>query len=78
MQIREKAKAHALEAIELQRADFERWGIMADWGQVYHTMSPQYEACVIKVFQEMADRGTSVLLCVYVEVCVAQGWCIGN
>eukprot|EP00658_Telonema_sp_P-2_P035885 TRINITY_DN26035_c0_g1_i1.p1 TRINITY_DN26035_c0_g1~~TRINITY_DN26035_c0_g1_i1.p1 ORF type:complete len:352 (-),score=78.02 TRINITY_DN26035_c0_g1_i1:141-1196(-) len=55
--IRRRAKQHALDAIEGQRQDFQRWGVMADWDDVYQTMSPEYEASVIQVFQHMVQNG---------------------
>ena len=33
-QIRARAKQHALDAIKIQQADFQRWGVMTDWNQV--------------------------------------------
>ena len=61
LQIRAAAKAWALAAIETQKADFIRWGVMADWvegdGQGYYTtMAPQYEAAQLG---EMCGTGTA-------------------
>jgi isoleucyl-tRNA synthetase len=48
LEIRSAAKAWALAAIEGQKKDFIRWGVMADWADdgsgMYTTMAPQYEA----------------------------------
>ena len=46
--VRASAKRWAQHAIEEQKKDFVRWGVMADWSEdgsgVYTTMAPQYEA----------------------------------
>lgn len=36
---------------------FQRWGIMADWNNVYKTMDPEYEAAQLRIFSEMMERG---------------------
>lgn len=59
--IRKRARACASEAIARQSADFERWGVLADWdfsaddydGAFYKTMSKEYEAAQLEVFREM-------------------------
>lgn len=57
LQIRQKAREFAEGAISRQRAAFERWGVMADWGQCYYTFDRQYEATQLQVFQEMHSKG---------------------
>nr|XP_046268197.1 isoleucine--tRNA ligase, mitochondrial isoform X3 [Scatophagus argus] len=57
LQIRQKARAFAEEAIARQRAAFQRWGVMADWDQCYYTYDGAYEAAQLKVFQEMHSKG---------------------
>jgi hypothetical protein len=39
------ARRFADEAIEQQRKEFKRWGVMADWDNAYFTYDPAYEAC---------------------------------
>lgn len=55
--IRQAARAEALTAIAAQRAQFKRWGIMGDWDNAYLTMEPGYEACVLRIFRLMVERG---------------------
>ncbi len=43
MDIRQTAKKFADEAIENQRSEFKRWGIMGDWGNAYFTFDPKFE-----------------------------------
>lgn len=57
LQIRQKAREFAENAITRQRAAFQRWGVMADWDQCYFTYDGAYEATQLKVFQEMHNKG---------------------
>ena len=43
--------------IDIQREQFKRLGITADWDHPYATMSPEFEAREVKVFGEMYSRG---------------------
>lgn len=38
LDIRRVAKETALKAIDEQMADLKRWGIMADWNDIYRTL----------------------------------------
>ncbi len=55
--LRKKAKEFALQAIDNQRKDFQRWGIWADWENPYVTLDPAYEAAQIEVFGQMFLKG---------------------
>ena len=57
MAIRRVARQCALDAIDVQRTAFERWGVMADWSTIYRTLDPEYEAHQIDVFRHMVERG---------------------
>ncbi|XP_068436941.1 isoleucine--tRNA ligase, mitochondrial isoform X2 [Clinocottus analis] len=57
LEIRQKARQFAEEAIARQKAAFRRWGLMADWDQCYYTYDGAYEAAQLKVFQEMHGKG---------------------
>ncbi|HDE8589917.1 TPA: isoleucine--tRNA ligase [Staphylococcus aureus] len=56
-EFREKCKEFALEQIELQKKDFRRLGVRADFNDPYITLKPEYEAAQIRIFGEMADKG---------------------
>ena len=43
--------------IDIQRDQFKRMGITADWEHPYATMTPDFEAREVKVFGEMYRRG---------------------
>jgi isoleucyl-tRNA synthetase len=59
--IRKLAQKVALEAIEGQRGDFERWGVMADWQNVkdnnYITMDKEYEFAQLEILKTMILNG---------------------
>eukprot|EP00300_Choanocystis_sp_HF-7_P015042 c18915_g1_i2.p1 GENE.c18915_g1_i2~~c18915_g1_i2.p1 ORF type:complete len:812 (+),score=142.05 c18915_g1_i2:193-2628(+) len=57
VEIRRIASQFASAAIEAQKKDFKRWGIMADWNTCYHTMDPAYEAEELGVFLELFEKG---------------------
>ncbi|NWR69376.1 SYIM protein, partial [Centropus unirufus] len=57
MEIRQRAREFAEQAIEKQKSAFIRWGIMADWANCYHTFDPKYEANQLRVFYKMYDKG---------------------
>jgi isoleucyl-tRNA synthetase len=57
MDIRRTARQFALSAIEQQRADFQSWGVMADWPKPYLTLDPLYEARQIRAFGRLFANG---------------------
>ena len=67
LEIREIARACALEAIGVQKEAFKRWGVMADWDlryasspniqKIYRTLDPEYEAMQLEVLASMVSRG---------------------
>ncbi len=52
-----KSRAYATEQIALQRADFERLGVLGDWSHRYATMDPKNEAGQIRAFKKVMERG---------------------
>jgi isoleucyl-tRNA synthetase len=57
LELRRKAAAFALQAIEEQRASFKRYGVWGDWDHPYMTLRPRYEAAQIGVFGQMYLKG---------------------
>ncbi|MEM9451598.1 MAG: isoleucine--tRNA ligase [Cyanobacteria bacterium P01_E01_bin.6] len=57
IQLRQRAKAWALEQVDQQRTSFKRYGIWGDWEHPYMTMTPDYEAAQVGVFGKMALKG---------------------
>ncbi|KAK4537374.1 hypothetical protein CDCA_CDCA12G3399 [Cyanidium caldarium] len=57
MLIRQVAERFALDAVQEQRASFQRYGVWAAWERPYLTLDPAYEAAQIQVFGEMFLKG---------------------
>ena len=55
--LRKECKEYALKYVDIQREDFKRLGVQADWDNPYVTLLPEYEAKQIEVFGEMAKKG---------------------
>lgn len=60
-QVRKLSRELAHGAIQDQKQDFERWGVLADWsgtpGSYYITMDPAYEAKQYNVLKKMVADG---------------------
>eukprot|EP00301_Raphidiophrys_heterophryoidea_P005169 c12200_g1_i1.p1 GENE.c12200_g1_i1~~c12200_g1_i1.p1 ORF type:complete len:1388 (+),score=335.82 c12200_g1_i1:36-4199(+) len=57
LEIRELSRRVAVDAIEKQRSEFIRWGVMADWDTTYRTLDPVYEAHELRVFADLIEKG---------------------
>ncbi|MBE9055101.1 isoleucine--tRNA ligase [Sphaerospermopsis sp. LEGE 08334] len=57
IQLRQKAKQFALDAVNDQRNSFKRYGVWGDWDNPYLTLKPEYEAAQIGVFGQMYLKG---------------------
>ncbi len=51
------SRAYATEQIAQQMADFQRLGVLGDWGHPYRTMDKANEAGEIRVLQRLVERG---------------------
>ena len=51
------SRAYAGEQIGQQMADFQRLGVLGDWGHIYRTMDPANEAGEIRVLKRLVERG---------------------
>jgi isoleucyl-tRNA synthetase len=56
-QFRAKCREYATAQIDLQRADFKRLGIIADWDNPYRTMDLAYEADILRSLAKIIERG---------------------
>ncbi len=54
---RSACEGFAQNFIDIQREQFKRLGITADWEHPYATMTPEFEAREVKVFGDMYRRG---------------------
>jgi len=54
---RKQAADFARKFVEIQKAEFKRLGVIADWDNPYLTLDPKYEASIVKVFGSLAKKG---------------------
>ncbi|MDR1195696.1 MAG: isoleucine--tRNA ligase [Endomicrobium sp.] len=54
---RKQAADFAMRFVEIQKAEFKRLGVLADWENPYLTLDPKYEASIIKVFGQLTEKG---------------------
>ena len=54
---RKQAADFARRFIEIQKNEFKRLGIIADWDNPYLTLDSKYEASIVKVFGQLAEKG---------------------
>jgi isoleucyl-tRNA synthetase len=55
--IRDLCRADAMKWVGVQRAQFERLGVLGDWDQPYLTLNPAYEAGIIDVLADLVAGG---------------------
>ena len=55
--IRKLCKEYAEKYVTVQREEFQRLGVLADWQHPYLTMNPGYEATIIREFGKFVERG---------------------
>ena len=54
---REYCKDYALKQVDIQREDFKKLNVIADWDHPYITLNPEFEARQVEVFAKMAKKG---------------------
>lgn len=57
VEFRKKARDYALSFVDIQREEFKRLGVFADWDNPYLTLSRDYEATIIKTFSRLVEKG---------------------
>jgi len=55
--IRALCRDYADKYVKIQREEFQRLGVLGEWGQPYLTMTPAYEADIIREFGKFVERG---------------------
>jgi isoleucyl-tRNA synthetase len=53
---RQKCRAYAKKFVEIQKAEFERLGVLGEWQTPYETMSPSYEAEIVRQLAIFAEK----------------------
>ncbi|XP_017081217.1 isoleucine--tRNA ligase, mitochondrial [Drosophila eugracilis] len=58
LEIRQKSRSFALEAIQSQKDEFSSWGILANWrkDEIYMTFQPEFIANQLKMFHNLYER----------------------
>ncbi|HWX24948.1 MAG TPA: class I tRNA ligase family protein, partial [Vicinamibacteria bacterium] len=54
---RKACRAYAQKFVEIQRTEFERLGILGEWDEPYLTMSPHYQATIVRQLALFAEKG---------------------
>ncbi len=57
VEIRRACRAYAQKYVDLQKQDFIRLGILADWEHPYLTMEAKYQAVIARAFVDFLDQG---------------------
>lgn len=57
MVLRQKCREFALKYLDIQRRQFKRLGVFAQWDHPYLTMDPEYEYNVLMAFARLVERG---------------------
>jgi len=55
--IRQACEAYARKCIDLQRAQFQRLGVLGDWENPYLTLNKEYEGDEIRLFADIVEKG---------------------
>src|SRR3990167_8759909 len=56
-EFRTACRDYASAQVEIQKADFQRLGILGDWENPYLTMHSRYEANAVRALAEMVEKG---------------------
>lgn len=57
IEIRRRCREYAERFFRLQREQFQRLGVFGQWEDPYLTMSPEYEAGIVRMFRRLLERG---------------------
>lgn len=57
IELRQACAEYSKKYIKIQRAQFERLGVLANWDRDYKTMDPGYEAEVLRSFAVFVEKG---------------------
>ena len=56
-EIRKQCRTYAQEYVDIQREEFKRLGVFADWRKPYLTMDYSYEATIVREFGKFVEKG---------------------
>ncbi len=78
IEIRKRCREYAEKFVAIQREEFKRLGVLGDWNDPYLTMTPGYEAAIVREFGKIVDTGAvykgkkPVLWCPFDETALAE------
>ncbi|MCS7231843.1 MAG: isoleucine--tRNA ligase [Elusimicrobiota bacterium] len=78
IEFRKKAKEYAQKYVEIQKEEFIRLGVFANWQNPYLTMSKEYEAEIIDSLMKLVEEGyltkrkKPVYWCIHCETSLAE------
>ncbi|MFQ5542977.1 MAG: isoleucine--tRNA ligase [Nitrospiria bacterium] len=78
VQIRQRCREYAQKFVNIQKEEFIRLGIFGDWDSPYLTLTPEYEATIVREFGKVAATGgvyrgkKPVLWCAQDETALAE------
>lgn len=55
--VRAACDVYARRYVALQRGQFQRLGVLGDWGRPYLTLDPSYEAAELRLFADLVEKG---------------------
>jgi isoleucyl-tRNA synthetase len=56
-EVRTRSEAYARKFIDIQRQSFKRLGVFGDWENPYLTLTPAYEADIMRTFAKFVEKG---------------------
>ena len=56
-EVRTRSEAYARKFIDIQRQSFKRLGVFGDWENPYLTLTPAYEADIMRTFAKFLEKG---------------------
>lgn len=77
-EIRKLCRTYAEKYVDIQRDEFKRLGVLGEWEHPYLTMTPNYEATIIREFGKFVERGgvykglKPVLWCTHDQTALAE------
>ncbi len=78
LEIRQRCREYAQRFVDIQRDEFKRLGVLGDWQNPYLTMTPGYEAAIVREFGKIIETGAvykgkkPVLWCPQDETALAE------
>jgi isoleucyl-tRNA synthetase len=73
-----RCREYALKFLDIQREEFKRLGVFADWDNRYATLDPEYEAVIVREFGRFVGQGAvykglkPVHWCMHCKTALAQ------